>query len=137
MFDLQKQHIVCPRSSYQFYLLTYYIRWGTTSWADGTSAPSRVIFWAVLVKAVSEMLTICEVESSINNFLCCLSFNGSKNVLHIGILNEMKNPWSVSERTSEQCCTTRSCRRTFQTPLSSWWTLCWPRQGQQSEPLKS
>ena len=28
---------VCPRSSYPFYIVTYYIKWVTTSWIDGKS----------------------------------------------------------------------------------------------------
>ena len=28
-------YTVCPRSSDQFYILTYYIKWVTTSWTDG------------------------------------------------------------------------------------------------------
>ena len=27
---------MCPRSSYQFYIVTYYIIWVTTSWPDST-----------------------------------------------------------------------------------------------------
>ena len=42
---------VCPRSSYPFYLVTYYIEWLTTSWTDGklTGYPvqSRVYSCAV------------------------------------------------------------------------------------------
>ena len=26
---------VCPRSSDQFYIVTYYMKWVTTSWTDG------------------------------------------------------------------------------------------------------
>ena len=26
---------VCPRSSEPFYIVTYYTKWGTTSWTDG------------------------------------------------------------------------------------------------------
>ena len=28
---------VCPRSSDPIYLVIYYIKWGTTSWTDGTT----------------------------------------------------------------------------------------------------
>ena len=28
-------HTVCPRSSDPFYIVTYYIKWVTTSWTDG------------------------------------------------------------------------------------------------------
>ena len=27
-------HTVCPRSSYPFYVVSYYIKWVTTSWTD-------------------------------------------------------------------------------------------------------
>ena len=30
-------HTVCPRSSAPFYIVTYYIKWGTTSWTYSTS----------------------------------------------------------------------------------------------------
>ena len=31
---------VCPRSSYPFYKVTYYIRWITNSWTDGNICKS-------------------------------------------------------------------------------------------------
>ena len=34
--DLIKRTI-CPRSSYPFYIVTYKIKWVTTSWIDGTN----------------------------------------------------------------------------------------------------
>ena len=32
----QWQSTVCPRSSDPFYIVTYYIKWVTTSWTDGS-----------------------------------------------------------------------------------------------------
>ena len=29
-------HTACPRNSDQFYIVTYYIKWVTTSWTDST-----------------------------------------------------------------------------------------------------
>ena len=33
---LSQYDTMCPRSSYPFYILTYFMKWVTTSWTDGT-----------------------------------------------------------------------------------------------------
>ena len=39
LFNLLKLRTICPRSSDQFYVLSYYIKWVTTFWTDGTMSP--------------------------------------------------------------------------------------------------
>ena len=40
---MQWHSTVCPRSGDPFYVVTYYIKWVTTSWTDGTIALLQII----------------------------------------------------------------------------------------------
>ena len=39
--DFMDVDTVCPISSYPFYIVTYYIRWVTTSWTDGKKQTNK------------------------------------------------------------------------------------------------
>ena len=38
-----RNHTVCPRSSDRFYMVTYYIKWVTTSWTHNISLVEPVL----------------------------------------------------------------------------------------------
>ena len=46
--------IVCPRSSYRFYLVTYYIKWGALSWTYSRRNPDFI-----LITQNSDMTFVC------------------------------------------------------------------------------
>ena len=46
----QNKLTVCPRSSDPFYIVTYYIKWVSTSWTDGCARIEQSLLFA-LIKA--------------------------------------------------------------------------------------
>ena len=77
-FSLTDLPTVCPRSSDPFYVVTYYIKWATTSWTDSasiywiTAGPSLLLYWAGLINPVPQIFSRgagpdCIRKTKINN----------------------------------------------------------------------
>ena len=49
---------VCPRSSDPFYIVTYYIKWVTDSWTDGTYISGRLGFSVSIVNGGNNLYVI-------------------------------------------------------------------------------
>ena len=58
--DAWQNYTVCPRSSDPFYIVTYYIKWVTTSRADGNMSVPVPLLWFYKSRAGKDVRSISD-----------------------------------------------------------------------------
>ena len=55
--EYKAESIICPRSSYPFYIVTNYIKWVTTSWTDSIFVSLWVHKYQLLLVSISNFVS--------------------------------------------------------------------------------
>ena len=89
-FFFDKRNTVCPRSSDPFYVVTYHIKWVTTSWTDGN------IYKNFQLERLGDLSNGGSIEGS-------AAFNIDQLISTSEQQNSKKQPWSLAESATLIC----------------------------------